>query len=104
MNPAKMERCLQSTGKKAFILCFWPLRGYALGNVSKIGCAAALSKQGLGSTHRRITSAEQIFKAGMEVGAIESVLRSRRADVALVHGKARRILSQLRVQQQCTKD
>ena len=95
---------MQSTGKKAFVLCFWPLRGYALGSVSKTCCASALTNRDFGSTHRRITSAEQIFKAGMEIAAIESILQSRHSDVARVHGEARRILSQLHAQQRVAED
>ena len=95
---------MQSTGKRAFVLCFWPLRGYALGGVSKTLCTAALTKQGFGHTHRRITTAEQIFRAGREIAAIESILRSRHSTVTLVHGEARRILSQLRARKRVAED
>lgn len=96
MSPEKMERCLNSVGKNAFVRCFWQLLGYAVGELSETQCAETLDESGFGDTHRRITNATQIFRAGKETDALKSILRSRRSDVAVVHGEALRILSQLR--------
>ena len=96
MSPEEMERCLNSVGKNCFVRCFWQLLGYAVGELSKTQCAQSLGEEGFGNTHRRITNAAQIFQAGRETDALEAVLRSRRSDVAVLHGEALRILSQLR--------
>lgn len=102
MDNTKLDRRLRSVGKQAFVRCFWPLRAYAHGTMSKSDCTEAVISHGFGGRPGaggwRIPTAARIFRAGREVAALEVILGSRHPDVASVHGQAQRILDCLRSQ------
>ncbi|MCP4269101.1 MAG: hypothetical protein GY777_26605 [Candidatus Brocadiaceae bacterium] len=97
MDESKLERCLNSVGKRVFVECYHLFESFAQGKISKEESIEQLVSENVSNESGakiRLGNAKKIFDCQMERIALMIVIRSKRTEASTLQ-TAKNIIDRL---------